>query len=144
MLQFPFVKINDSYSSYLISKSVIAQIGWFDENFIAGASQTDGDIETRIVQNNIELKSIRSMYIYWKKFENKVTWNPKLGGVVDKKTSNYNTDYFLKKWNLTETATSGSVYVPIVSAYITGPNPGYETPNPYREISGHWKQEYLK
>ena len=139
LLNNEFVKINNSYSNYLISKKTIAKIGWFDENFIAGASLTDGDIETRLVIEGIELKSIRSPFIYWKKFENKVTWNPNLGGVQDKKTSHYNNEYFLKKWSLSPTSKTGYVYVPITSSYIKGPNEGYETPNPYPEILNSWQ-----
>ena len=143
MVLHPFTKINDSFSNYVISKPVLAKIGWFDENLKAGASETDGDMEIRLFLNGLPTFRKRSLYITWKKFENPVVWDKKLGGVVGGKTSSYNTEYLNKKWKISKRPFEGGRFWPISRDYFAGPNPGFETPNPYPEVLKDWQQKYL-
>lgn len=136
-------KLNGSFSNYMITKALVARIGWFDEHFIAGASETDGDMEARMHRIGLVPKTVAAPLIRWQRFDNVLTWNKKLGGVGrDRKTSSYNHDYFLKKWNFSTQEIPGSVYVPIVSGYISGPNAGFETPNPYPDVLREFQERY--
>lgn len=136
-------KFNGSFSNYMITKELIARIGWFDEHFIAGASETDGDMEVRMYQAGLTPRVVSAPLIRWQRFDNVRTWSKKLGGVgKDRKTSNYNHDYFLKKWNFSQTQIPESIYVPIVSGYVSGPNSGFETPNPYPDVLQDLQERY--
>ena len=142
MLAQPFCKINNSFSNYIIAKSVIGKIGWFDQNFIAGASETDGDMEARIVLAGIPIYVRRSLFITWRRFENPVVWDKALGGVIAGKASQYNNEYFYKKWQFSRAPFAGAKWVPISSGYIAGPNPGFETPDPYPDVRKEWQKKY--
>lgn len=49
-----FFTINRSFSHFLINKSVIRKIGWFDERFL-GIGEEDGDYLFRMVLGNIKM-----------------------------------------------------------------------------------------
>jgi hypothetical protein len=51
-----FFAINGSFSHFLVNKSLIKKIGWFDERFL-GIGEEDGDYLIRMAISKIELKN---------------------------------------------------------------------------------------
>lgn len=51
-----FFAINGSFSHFLVNKSLVKKIGWFDERFL-GIGEEDGDYLIRMAKSKIELKN---------------------------------------------------------------------------------------
>lgn len=123
--------INRSWSHFLISKSIINLVGWFDERFPAVGNE-DEDYECRLIKNNISIKSYKISGIKNIVF---ITKNFSYGKNVESINVKYikeNKIFFDKKWELKETKEEGYDYVRILDKYVKLKN-GMETPNFYFE-----------
>lgn len=118
--------INRSWSHFLISKSVIKKIGYFDQRFPAVGNE-DQDYECRLVFNNISTKSFT---IYGLKNIIFKTTNFSYGKnikIVNTKYVNANRLFFDSKWNIYNEQVEGSKFVEILDSFVL-PKPGMETP----------------
>jgi len=52
-----FTRINRSFSHFIVNKSVIDDLGYFDERLL-GFGEEDGDIYYRLIKNNMGIKDI--------------------------------------------------------------------------------------
>jgi len=124
--------INRSWSHFMISKIIIKQNGWFDERFPAVGNE-DEDYESRLVSNNIILKSYVLNGI---KNEIFITKNFSYGLNVESINIKYvksNKIFFDKKWKTSTDFFPGSFFVEILNMYVKQ-NEGMETPNFYEKI----------
>lgn len=123
--------INRSWSHFLISKTIIKQVGWFDERF-PGVGNEDEDYECRLVFNDIEIKSFRLSGVKNVSF---ITKNFSYGANTESINVKYvkeNKLFFDKKWDTTGDSREGFKYVAILRKYAKL-KPGMETPNFYND-----------
>jgi len=102
--------INKTWGHYLISKSIIEQVGWFDENLLEIGGEDD-DYCARLAIEGILLKhfQIRSIANFSKALKVNSYGKDMTG---EHRYSAYNTDYLLdKKWVTSNEPFEGSVYV---------------------------------
>ena len=121
--------INRSWSHFMISKSIIKKNGWFDERFPAVGNE-DEDYESRLVANNINLKSY---VINGIKNEIYLTKNFSYGSNIESINNKYvkaNKIFFDKKWKTSADYFPGSFFVQILNRYVKL-NEDMETPNFY-------------
>jgi len=124
--------INGSYSHFMLNKSIIKEVGWFDERF-SGIGYEDHDYEIRMMIANKEMKHFKISGI---KNECVVPKDWSYGGdhdVVHTKYSSPNEKYYFSKWKFSDTEVEGFVYVRIAQGYVKQIE-GMETPNFYPEI----------
>lgn len=91
-----FFTINKSWSHFLVSKSVIKKIGWFEERLL-GIGWEDGDYMLRMAEQNMLPISVDCLGI--KNFvapPNNAGWSEISG--VSGKYSEINKEFFRKKW----------------------------------------------
>ena len=125
-LQQDIALINRSWSHFIISKKIIAKIGWFDERF-PGVGNEDEDYEARLCVQSLAVETYR---IHALKNIVFVTLNFSYGKNVDTVNTKYlrkNKIFFDRKWEMSVDEKPGFVYVPIIRRYIRL-NPGMETP----------------
>lgn len=117
LLNRKVVKINDSWSHFLITQEIIDAVGWFDEKFIE-IGHEDADYEARLACRNISIENveIRSVfnciddieeYSYGKRLEE-----------VDGKYSGKNRQYFYSKWDTSDILKPGYTFLPIIGKWI--------------------------
>lgn len=108
--------INGTWSHFFISRNIIKQIGWFDENF-HGIGFEDMDYTARCSLGQIEITNLKCRYIQHQdhqplrtSFDNqsKTLWGPKY--------SVMNHDAFFKKWRLSNSNTG--VYIKQINKYV--------------------------
>lgn len=109
--------INKSWSHYLISRSVIGRIGWFDENFPAIGNE-DWDYACRLTlagQEPVQVKvrGIRNIEDHPDDF----SYGNDLQ-LVNGKYARTNRDYFYSKWILSPEPRDGFVFVEILGCYV--------------------------
>ncbi|WP_432712747.1 glycosyltransferase family 2 protein [Pedobacter sp.] len=123
--------INQSWSHFLISKSIIRQVGWFDERFPAIGNE-DEDFESRLVLMGIPLgmfhfrsiKAVRTIpvsYSYGAEVE-----------LVNGKYLKSNKAFFDSKWDTATAPVEGYHYVRILKAWVKL-REGMETPQFYNQ-----------
>jgi hypothetical protein len=122
-----------SWSHFLISKEIVAKVGWFDERF-PGVGNEDEDYEARLVLNNIAvpsfaLRTLANVGVKTKDF----SYGREMVVTNEKYTSD-NRQFFNTKWELASDPKDGFVYVPILGKYARL-RPGMQTPDFYPAIS---------
>jgi hypothetical protein len=125
--------INQSFSHFFINKSIIKEVGWFDERLLEIGGEDD-DYHVRLTINNIELKN----YL----FKGLSNFKPKLkvnsyGNMVNAQIggySNSNTAFLLKKWDVRNKKFEGATFIyRSMGSYWKLKN-GMETPNYYKNL----------
>jgi hypothetical protein len=125
--------LNWSWSHFLISKSIIHQIGWFDERF-PGVGNEDEDYEARLVIagiyiESVEISGLKNIIIQTKDFSyGKHTKTVNIKYVKENKT------IFDTKWDMLPEQKEGYVFVRLLGKYLKL-NAGMETPNFYKDIN---------
>lgn len=132
ILNSEFGLINGSFSHYMLNKSMIKTVGWFDERF-PGIGYEDHDYEIRIVLadkkvHHFTIKGIKNERVIPK------DWSyDKNHQVILTKYSGPNEKHYFSKWEFSDTAQQGFVYVRIIQQYAKLVEQ-METPNFYPEI----------
>ena len=112
--------INDSWSHFLITRHLFQQIGPFDDRFDQ-VGYEDRDYEVRLACAGIRLDNVSVAgivncvehplnYSYGERID-----------ITDNKYSSLNRKYFFRKWTISDKESSGSVYVPRFSKWVTIP-----------------------
>jgi len=132
ILNSNFGIINESYSHYLIDKSIIQKVGWFDERFPA-IGYEDHDYEIRMALNGLvpeffNFSSIKNEVVVPKDW----SWGEN-DNIILRKYSSANEKHYLSKWEFSETDKDGFVFVRIAQGYVKLKE-GMETPNFYNTI----------
>lgn len=94
-----FSTINSSWSHFLISKSTIKKVGWFDER-LPGIGHEDADYSFRMVMNNLPVTNTECLGVknYVAEQEN-VSWkNISENGKTSGRYSEANEQFFRTKW----------------------------------------------
>ncbi|MEI6490423.1 MAG: glycosyltransferase [bacterium] len=96
-----FSAINGSWSHFFITKDIIKEIGWFDENF-TGIGQEDADYMFRMTIKNVPITDTACLGIknYVAPAENP-TWK-NVSAVTDSKYSSANKEYIKSKYYTAE------------------------------------------
>lgn len=123
--------LNNSWSHFLISKSITVKVGWFDERF-PGVGNEDEDYETRLVLNNILVKmfpinGLKNLIIQTKDFS-----YGKNTETVNVKYVKRNKIFFDQKWEMTKEKRDDYVFVRLLGCYLKLKD-GMGTPNFYQE-----------
>lgn len=132
ILNTEFGLINGSYSHFMLNKSIVKKVGWFDERF-PGIGYEDHDYEIRIV---LAKKQVEHFKIRGIKNERVVPKDWSYGEkheVILTKYSGPNEKHYFSKWEFSEKEQLGFVYVRIIKGYAKQLK-GMETPNFYHEI----------
>lgn len=129
ILDSNFGIINQSYSHYLINKSIIKKVGWFDERFPA-IGYEDHDYEIRmalqgLVPDFFNFSSIKNEVVVPKDW----SWGEN-DNIILRKYSSANEKHYLSKWEFSETEKEGFIFVRIAQTYVKLKT-GMETPNFY-------------
>lgn len=111
ILQERIAVINKTWGHYLISKSIIEQVGWFDENLLEiGGEDDDYCARLAMEGNPIKHFHIRSIANFSKALKVNSYGKDMTG---ESRYSAHNTDYLLnKKWVTSNEPFEGAVYVP--------------------------------
>lgn len=132
ILSSGFGLINGSYSHFMLNKSTIKNVGWFDERF-PGIGYEDHDFEIRMT---IAKKQVEHFQIQGIKNENVVPEDWSYGDqqeVILTKYSGPNEKHYFSKWEFSDQELPNFVYVRIVQGYAKL-KLGMETPNFYPEF----------
>ena len=111
----PVATINRSWSHFLISKSVVDEIGWFDENFLEIGGEDD-DYLARLAMNGIKPGDFKTDTITRAGKKNRR--NPVMnsyGRDMSKEDGGYsslNAKYLAEKWDTADEYFDGAVEVP--------------------------------
>lgn len=123
--------INRSWSHFLISKSIVDKVGWFDERFPAFGNE-DQDYEARLIFAHLELPNYRMKQIF------NVVEVPKAYSYGEKielvhvKYAKLNQDFFNTKWEQVSEKRHDYLYIPVLNAYLKLKD-GMETPDFYKK-----------
>jgi hypothetical protein len=89
--------INGSWSHFVVSKSIIRRVGWFDERF-AGVGDEDYDYMCRLAMNGIPVRDIGIHGIHnFVATQDQAGWSS-FSDIVDGKYAQVNRDLFKRKW----------------------------------------------
>lgn len=94
---FEFFAINNSFSHFLLNKSIVKKIGWFDERFL-GIGEEDGDYIIRMAMKNINLNSFECRDIINYVAPGTDPSFQKISSTISGKYSNINREFMNKKW----------------------------------------------
>ena len=139
ILTSEFGLINGSFSHFMLNKSLIKKVGWFDERF-PGIGYEDHDYEIRMT---IAGKQVEHYIVEGIKNERVVPkdWSyDKNHEVILTKYSSPNEKHYFSKWEFSETEKIGFTYARIIKGFAKLKD-GMETPNFYPEIE---LNEWLK
>lgn len=125
--------INGSFSHFLMNKSVIKEVGWFDERLIEIGGEDD-DYHVRLTMNNIELKNYSLKGL--SNFKPKLKINSYGNKVYDQAGgySNFNTLFLLKKWDVRAEKFEGAIFIYRSMGSYWKLRKGMETPNYYKNL----------
>lgn len=124
--------INRSWSHFLISKTIVEKIGWFDERFPAVGNE-DEDYEARLKIAGILIKSYKVSSLQNVIFKTKnFSW--KEADVVNKKYVRANQVFFDSKWDVKDQPCPGYTFVEIIGKYVKLKS-GMETPQFHKGTS---------
>jgi len=132
ILDSEFGLINGSFSHYMINKSVIKTVGWFDERF-PGIGYEDHDYEIRMT---LAGKKVEHFDIEGIKNENVIPkdWSYNEDHhVILTKYSGPNEKHYFSKWEFTDKEREGFTHVRIIQGYAKL-KPNMMTPDFYPEI----------
>ncbi len=121
--------LNRSWSHFLISKTIIKRVGWFDQRF-PGVGNEDEDYESRLVTHHIPVKSFKIVGLKNIVFKTVNFSYGKDMEVVNTKYVKANKLHFDAKWEMETEPAPGFVYVEILRAYVKL-REGMDTPNFY-------------
>lgn len=110
VIQERIAVINNTWGHFFISKEIIEEVGWFDENLLEIGGEDD-DYCARLAMENIPIKhfNIKSITNFSKPLKANSYGKDMTG---EHRYSAYNTDYLLnKKWLVANEPFEGSVYV---------------------------------
>ena len=110
ILQFPEIcTLNGSWSHFIISKSMIKKLGWFDERFL-GIGDEDYDYIFRLALKGIPLGniSIQGLHNHMAP-PTEASW-ANISGIVHGKYSTINRDFLRKKWLISEHQSASNNY----------------------------------
>lgn len=124
--------INGSWSHFLISKSIIKKVGWFDERF-PGVGYEDHDYEIRLTLKGLPLIEVNVNHLKNIVYKTKDFSYGNNIETVFEKYSSVNEKHYLSKWEFSETEKEGFVFVRIIQGYAKLKT-GMETPNFYTNI----------
>lgn len=105
-----FIMLNNSFSHFIINKSLIKNIGWFDENFKEIGGEDD-DYLIRLKIFNIEPQIVKIRGVRNGKNKPSINSYGKKSKKQNSGYSNINTSYLMKKWEMSETYKEGFVLV---------------------------------
>jgi GT2 family glycosyltransferase len=115
ILQSPVATINSSWSHFLITKSVVDNVGCFDEN-LKEIGGEDDDYSARLAIAGIELNNFLSKSVISrnKRKLRKLKLNSFGKNMAEQKGgySSVNTEYLESKWIISDSYFDGSVFVP--------------------------------
>ena len=125
--------INNSWSHYLIHKSILNKVGWFDERF-EGIGNEDQDYEFRLLNAGILIENY-----YTNKIRNEVEQPSDYSygkdmQVVNNKYSAINEIHMNKKWNIYTKEQANTIYSKKFNIWYD-PVPNLTTPNFYPDIT---------
>ena len=132
ILNAEFGLINGSFSHFMIHKSLIQTVGWFDERF-PGIGYEDHDYEIRMTLSEKEVQHVNVKGI---KNENVVPkdWSyDQKHDVILTKYSEPNEKHYFSKWEFADQEKEEFTYVRIIQGYARL-KPNMETPDFYPEI----------
>ena len=119
--------INSSWSHFLISRSIIENIGWFDERF-PGVGNEDEDYEARLAVAGCAIPIVRLHSVHNLIYP---TTDFSYGKNVATANSKYiaaNKEFFDRKWHVVPESLPGHTWVRILNAFAKLRD-GMETPN---------------
>lgn len=122
--------IDNSFSHFLIDKTIIKSVGWFDERFTEIGGEDD-DFQVRLELENIPLKKY-SLNIF-RSYKPPLKFNS-YGKEVSEQMGGYstvNTNFLLKKWKISDKEFDGAINIVKSQGSFWKLNPGMETPDFY-------------
>lgn len=127
VFQFDICTINNSWSHFLLSKSVVKKVGWFDERLF-GVGGEDWDYAARLAFADVETGLVKSRHILNKSIFTKDFSYGKEIDIVEGKYTKSSSDFLLRKWEVTTKEDKEGKY--LWERYIK-PIKGMETPDFY-------------
>ncbi len=115
--QAPLQIINRSWSHFMISKSTIEQVGWFDERF-KGIGNEDWDYEARLALAELEMRYADAVHVLNEVLKPKDYSYGADMEVANQKYSQMNLDFFQEKWERSDHQKEGFVFVPGAGYYV--------------------------
>ncbi|PKP50201.1 MAG: hypothetical protein CVT95_02745, partial [Bacteroidetes bacterium HGW-Bacteroidetes-12] len=122
-----------SWSHFLISKPILSKVGWFDERF-PGVGYEDQDYEIRLALRDIPFIDIKVNHLKNIVYQTKDFSYGKNIETDYKKYSSSNGKHYFSKWETSDTAKQGFIYVRIIQGYAKLKD-GMETPNFYPDLN---------
>jgi hypothetical protein len=132
VLNSEFGLINGSFSHFMLNKTLVPTVGWFDERF-PGIGYEDHDFEIRMTLLG---KEVEHFNVTGLKNENVVPkdWSyDENHEVILTKYSGPNEKHYFSKWEFSDVEKNGFEFVRIIQGYVRLKE-GMETPNFYPEI----------
>lgn len=132
ILNSEFGLINGSFSHYMLNKSLIKSIGWFDERF-PGIGYEDHDFEIRMTLANKQVEHFTVKGIKNERVVPKDWSYDEKHSVILTKYSGPNEKHYFSKWEFSDVEKNGFVFVRIIQGHVRLKEK-METPNFYPEI----------
>ena len=126
-LEHDVATLSRSWSHFVISKAVVARVGWFDER-LSGVGNEDEDYEARLATAGETLGRVEVMGLKNFVHETRDFSYGKAIEVAKKKYVQANKVFFDRKWDLSPTPKPGYAWVEILQAYAKI-NDGMATPD---------------
>lgn len=126
--------IDNSFSHFIIDKSIIRKIGWFDER-LREIGGEDDDFHVRLRLEDITLKNY-SLSIF-RSFKPLLKTNS-YGNIVKEQIggySNFNTEFLLKKWDVRKEKFEGAININRSLGCYWKLKIGMETPKFYKKLN---------
>lgn len=123
--------IDGSFSHFLIDKTIIKSVGWFDERFIEIGGEDD-DFQVRLEIKNIPLKRYR-LYLF-RSYKPPLIVNSYGKDVLEQVGgySTVNSKFLLKKWEISDNFFVGAINIVKSQGNYWKLKPGMETPDFYK------------
>lgn len=122
--------IDNSFSHFLIDKTIIKSVGWFDERFTEIGGEDD-DFHVRLELENIPLKRYRLNL--FRSYKPPLRFNS-YGKKVSEQEGGYstvNSNFLLKKWEISDKRFDGAINIVKSQGNFWKLKPGMETPDFY-------------
>lgn len=118
LLNSAIALINDSWSHFLIKRSIFEEVGPFDESFCE-IGYEDRDYEIRLARAGITIENFEVAGIVNCVEQPDVYSYGKEISISDGKYCSSNRDFFYRKWFLSSEESVGAVYVPRLAKWVT-------------------------
>jgi len=119
--------LNMSWSHFFISKSIISEIGWFDER-LPGVGNEDWDYEIRAMLGGKKVEMIKTFAIFNLEVLTKDFSYSPVEKVINRKYSNSNWEFFNRKWSVVRDYEEGYITTRFPDLPYIRLNEGMETP----------------